>query len=289
MNLAWGYWDPPRNAFTIPFFDHPVAWYGILFVAGFILAYFIINPIFVRFLTNTCHISDPKQTAYFLCDRLCWFIIAGTIIGARLAEVFFYDWPYFRENPLNIIKIWRGGLASHGGVLGVMLALFLFVKYIHRQIPQLKFLTLLDIVAVPSALVACFIRLGNFMNQEIVGIPTNSSWGILFAQPAGSLAAVPRHPVQLYEAIAYLISFFVLWWLWKYRRLDEKPGALVGCLLIFIFSSRFILEFWKAEIDSVLGSTYLHIGQLLSIPFILLGLYLFFRAKKLVQKGSAIR
>lgn len=282
--IGWFYWDPPREAFTIPFINHSIVWYGILFVIGFTLAYFILNPIFARFLSQTQHqskleIKDPKQAAYFLTDRLCWFAVAGTIIGARLGAVLFYDWPYFSQYPLEIFKIWNGGLASHGGVLGVMLALYLYTKYIHKWVPQLTFLHLLDFVAIPSALTACFIRLGNFMNQEIVGTPTDLPWAVLFGHPTDSVAAIPRHPVQLYEAIAYLITFFILWGVWKNQRSDDKPGAIVGLLFIFVFGSRLLIEFWKAQQESILDQSFLQTGQLLSIPFILIGIFLFLRSK----------
>lgn len=291
--LAWFYWDPPLEAFTLPFVNHPVVWYGILFVAGFVLAYFMINPIFVRFLTQYPPSSyakleqifgkekiSPKQMAYVLTDRLCWFVMIGTIVGARLGAVFFYDWPYFRENPLEIFKIWHGGLASHGGTLGVLITLYLYTLYIQRWVPHLTFLRLLDCAAVPTALVACFIRLGNFMNQEILGTPTTMPWGVVFGHPADRSPPMPRHPVQLYEASAYLISFFVLWYLWKKQKKNEQPGFLVGLLFILIFSSRFILEFWKSTQSSMLNLPFLEIGQILSIPFIFLGILLFYRSKK---------
>lgn len=347
--IAWFYWDPPRIAFTLPFIHHPVVWYGILFVTGFILSYFILNPILTRFLIQTRHLSSldikdwptlidklrvpslsalfqfnsfthqqlkqkqkplltpqlqqgildglnhflqsgshnrdelqqilnhtinsPKQTAYFLTDRLCWFIIMGTIIGARLGAVFLYDWQYFRQNPIEIFKVWQGGLASHGGVVGVMLALYLYAKYIQQWIPQLTFLNLLDFVAIPSALTACFIRLGNFMNQEIVGTPTNLPWGVVFGHPTEAVAFVPRHPVQLYEAGAYLVTFFILWRLWKNQPPNKKPGTLIGVLFILIFGSRLILEFWKTTQESILNSSFLQMGQILSIPFIILGIF----------------
>lgn len=291
--LAWFYWDPPLEAFTLPFVNHPVVWYGILFVAGFVLAYFMINPIFVRFLTQYPPSSyakleqifgkekiSPKQMAYVLTDRLCWFVMIGTIVGARLGAVFFYDWPYFRENPLEIFKIWHGGLASHGGTFGVLITLYLYTLYIQRWVPHLTFLRLLDCAAVPTALVACFIRLGNFMNQEILGTPTTMPWGVVFGHPADRSPPMPRHPVQLYEASAYLISFFVLWYLWKKQKKNEQPGFLVGLLFILIFSSRFILEFWKSTQSSMLNLPFLEIGQILSIPFIFLGILLFYRSKK---------
>lgn len=355
--LAWFYWNPPREAFSIPFFDHPVYWYGVLFVTGFVLGYFILNPIFARFLIDSRHLSalditdwpsiletlrtsssplisqlmkqldlsthqqlkqestpaitpalqqgileglnrllqhssvsrseleqlfgkalaTAKQTAYFLTDRLCWFVVIGTIVGARLGLVFFYEWPYFRDHPGDIIKVWQGGLASHGGFLGVIISLYLYLKYMRQWIPQLSFLRLLDYACIPTLLVSCFIRLGNWMNQEILGTPTQLPWGVIFGQPADGSSPIPRHPVQLYEAGAYLLTFFILWALWK-KRLDNRPGALIGLAFIMGFGFRFVLEFWKSTQESVIDSSFLQMGQLLSLPFILVGAAFLWRA-----------
>ncbi|WP_068466519.1 prolipoprotein diacylglyceryl transferase [Candidatus Protochlamydia phocaeensis] len=353
--LAWLYWNPPREAFTVPFIDRPVVWYGILFVTGFILGYFIINPILARFLRQSKHISEidviswplllnhlcssssntlirrlmqqlpsqacrqleqsdsapadntlkaailqsinqvlqdeqiqredleqalpgalatAKQTSYFLADRLCWFIVTGTLVGARLGAVFFYDWPYFKEHPLEIIQVWRGGLASHGGVAGVMLSLYLYILYIRRWVPSLTFLKLLDFVAIPSALAACFIRLGNFMNQEILGTPTTLPWAVVFGHPADGSLPTPRHPVQIYEALVYLATFFLLYGLWKKKGDQLGTGFFVGSLFVLIFSSRFILEFWKSTQESIIQQSTLQMGQWLSIPFVIGGLAL---------------
>lgn len=274
------FWDPHREAFTVPIIDRPVFWYGILFVTGFVLAYFILTPILSRYLSEIqplSSLSTTKKTAYHLTDRMCWFAVGGTVIGARLGEVFFYSWPYFREHPLEIFMIWKGGLASHGGVLGVMLALYLYTLTIRRHIPQLTFVRLIDYVSIPTALTACFIRLGNFMNQEIVGTPTTLPWGIIFGHPAEPVSSIPRHPAQLYEAAAYLLTFIILFSMWKKNPVRKKPGTLVGMMFILIFSSRFIIEFWKTNQESPLvDPTWLQIGQLLSIPFILLGLCLIY-------------
>lgn len=363
--LASFFWDPPREAFVVPFIDRPVFWYGILFVTGFVLGYFVINPFFSRFLNRSHHISkidliDPtlfienlrksrsplalslrqsftssttkellkeeithssptlqflnrllaeinlflknapcsreqiapifgsglapsKQTAYFLGDRLCWFAIAGTIIGARLGEVFFYNWAYYSAHPLEIFKTWEGGLASHGGVLGVVVALFLYWKYIHQWVPELTFLRLLDFVAVPSALVATFIRLGNFMNQEILGTATTLPWGILFGHPEGGGASqVIRHPVQLYEALAYFITFLILWAHEKKQTHSAQGGGTIGLLFILIFGSRFILEFWKSFQPSSFDLPFLQMGQILSLPFIFAGYLLWRNSKKTI-------
>lgn len=353
--IASFYWNPQREAFTVPFFNHPIYWYGILFVIGWVIAYFVANPIFTKFLIDTRQLSSldilnwstltatirtssspiitqllsqmnpaicqsiqqkaepteetkqgilnglnhllkdssisrdnlkelfgsslapPSQTAYYLIDRLCWFAVVGTIIGARLGAVFFYDWPYFREHPIEIFKVWHGGLASHGGFLGVIISLFLYLKFIHRWIPQLSFLRLLDYVAIPTMIVCFFIRLGNFVNQEILGTPTTMPWGIIFGNPDNGSLPIPRHPVQLYEGLVYLSIFFILWTLWK-KGLDQRPGALIGLTFLLGFGSRFILEFWKSTQESILDVSFLQMGQFLSIPFILIGAILVYRA-----------
>ena len=218
--IAWLYWNPPQVAFTLPILDRPIYWYGILFVTGFILGYFLLNPIFRTFLNHSHRltaIANVKQTSYFLTDRLCWFVVLGTLIGARLGHVFFYDWHYFQHHPLEILQIWRGGLASHGGTVGVLLGLYLFVLYVRRWVPTLTYLKLIDMVSIPAALVAGFIRLGNFMNQEILGTPSDLPWAVVFGHAADGSGPLPRHPVQLYEAAAYFLTFALLYQLWKRR------------------------------------------------------------------------
>jgi prolipoprotein diacylglyceryl transferase len=240
-----------------------------------------IQHIFCKALTTN------KQTAYFLTERLCWFAVAGTIIGARLGEVFFYNWPYYYHHPMDIFKIWQGGLASHGGVIGVICGLFIYLKYVQKWLPHLTFLRLLDFVAVPSALVAVFIRLGNFVNQEIIGIPTSHVFGVIFGHAEDGSTPIPRHPVQLYEAFAYFITFIILWNIWKKERDSEKPGGIVGLLFMLIFGSRFVLEFWKSHQSASIDFSHLQMGQLLSIPFIVFGFFLWGRTKKIfVSKKS---
>lgn len=286
--LAWLYWNPPREAFSIPWIDHPVVWYGILFVTGYIIGYFVFVSILTHFLCKTQNIDTTaaKKLAFPLADRLVWFVVAGTLIGARLGAVFFYDWEMFREHPEQILQIWKGGLASHGGVAGVALALYLYTLSIRKSYPQLTFLRVLDYVAIPSAIAACFIRLGNFMNQEIVGTPSTLPWAVVFGNAADGSLPIPRHPVQLYEAIAYLITFFILYRIWKTKGDQLKPGVIVGWLFVLIFSSRIILEFWKNHQDAIIDTSFLQMGQLLSIPFVLIGLYLIFRKEPPLQENS---
>lgn len=356
--LAWLYWDPNRIAFTLPIINRPVAWYGIFFVTGFIIGYFMMIRILIRTLRHSQYLAErdiiswpklitslkeekkmlavfPKELqdrvlatdpdsplsnafrnqileainlelsqpdgkitrenipshfpgaistlrdlALYLTDRLTWFVIAGTLIGARLGHVFFYEWPRYREHPEEIIKIWEGGLASHGGVIGILIALYFFVRYVRNSFPELTFLTLTDRLVIPSALAIVFIRIGNFFNQEILGTPTEQPWGVIFGHPAEGGGGYPRHPVQLYEAGAYLVIFCILLWTWKRYEDLQKRGFLTGLCFVLAFSSRLILEFFKENQGMLFDESMFQTGQYLSIPFIVFGLWLMFRRTK---------
>ncbi|HEV8051238.1 MAG TPA: prolipoprotein diacylglyceryl transferase [Parachlamydiaceae bacterium] len=282
--LAWLFWNPPREAFTIPYFDIAVAWYGILFATGFVVGYFILIPILRTMFTETTKIYprdgiNVNTLATSFADKITWFIVIGTIVGARLGHVLFYDWPYYSANPIEILMIRKGGLASHGGTLGIMLALILFLRWNRKIFPEMTFVKLIDILVIPTAMTVCFIRLANFFNQEILGNPTNQPWGIIFGHAADGSAPIPRHPVQLYEALAYLATFIVLYLLWKVKGTSLKPGILSGLFFIFVFGSRFFIEYLK-EPQSVIDSAGLHMGQYLSIPFILMGIGLLFMPER---------
>lgn len=351
--LAWFYWNPPRDFFVIPFIDHPVKIYGVCFVAGFIISYFILaamfkqkllassllqerdieswdalikhlhaaaddpelktTPLFehldkknkAELLQLKCHqepcqklksallnsinhstikysrdslekllpdcLVTAKQWGYLLTDRLTWFVVLGTIIGARLGDVFFYDWPHYKDNLWRILMVWNGGLASHGGVIGIMIGVYLYYRWVLKPFPEFSFISLLDMIAVPSGLAACFIRIGNFFNQEILGPETRVPWAIIFGAPFDGSPAVPRHPTQLYEAAVYLMIFFLMSYLWKTRSTKFKPGTLCGILFICLFTFRFLLEFLKNPQSNLIDESFLQMGQYLSIPFILFG------------------
>lgn len=209
--------------------------------------------------------------ATYLADRLTWFVVAATVIGARLGHVFFYDWPHYREAPLDIFKVWEGGLASHGGTIGIMLALYLYLRMIRGRFPEFTFIGLLDILCVPTALVAVCIRIGNFFNQEIVGPVTTMPWAIIFQHPSEDSVILPRHPAQLYEAIAYLFTFCVLYRIWKTKGENLRQGLLIGLFMIMVFGSRFLIEFLKMPQSMVIDESWLNMGQYLSLPFIALG------------------
>lgn len=273
--IAWLYWNPERVVFTIPIIDRPIVWYGLWFVLGFAVGYAIVLPMFKRKLQQTRTLSKPlNDLALYLVDRLTWFVVAGTIIGARLGHVFFYDWPRYQHHLGDIFKVWEGGLASHGGAVGVLLALFLYQRMIRKNFPEFTYIALLDILVVPTAFVACCIRIGNFFNQEILGTPTTVPWAVIFGNPADGSPLEPRHPVQLYEAGVYLFTFFLLGYLWKYKSEKLRPGMLSGLFFILVFVSRFFLEFLKAPQSLMIDESFMQTGQYLSIPCIIFGIWL---------------
>ena len=202
-------WNPDRVLVSLG----PVSiyWYGLLFVAGFLLGYWI--------MTWICKRENYPSGEL---DSLLIYLFVGTIVGARLGHVFFYEPQYFLAQPIEILKIWKGGLASHGGAIGLLLS-FAFFIYMH---PRNNVLWLMDRLCIPTALTAVFIRCGNFMNSEIVGVPTGSDYGVIFRQ-AHEYNSVPCHPVQLYEAAAYLFVFLLLFAGYLFNK-HKKAGRPLG-------------------------------------------------------------
>lgn len=266
-------WDPSRELIRIPGLDYPIVWYGLFFALGFWFAYLFMRRQVSYLMTG--EMGRPVKAATSYMDRLLCYTIAGALIGARLAEVFFYDWPYYSLYPGEILKVWRGGLASHGGAVGVVLALLFFYWRRGREERTISFWKLLDLVLVAAMLTATCIRIGNFFNQEILGVPSQLPWAILFLHPVGGGAPVPRHPVQLYESAFYLLTFIGLCLL---RRLDWvrlRDGLTSGITFTWLFLFRFAVEFVKEEQSALMQSeSWLVMGQILSIPFILFGVAL---------------
>lgn len=271
-------WDPDPIAFYLPYFNIPIFIYGVCFVTGFYLGYLLL----IRMMRK--ELGEPLATESV--DKLTWFVVAGTVIGARLGHVIFYDLDRYIANPWLILNTREGGLASHGGTIGVILALFLFQKFYFSKKTSLNFLNLLDRVVVPTALTACWIRIGNFFNQEIVGTPSDLPWAVLFGHPADGLYPVPRHPSQLYEALLYLATFFLVYFLYTRTALKLKAGCLTGIFFICVFGGRFIVEFTKEVQGSIIDQSFLQAGQWLSIPFVLLGIVLIFQSYYPLFKGS---
>lgn len=268
-------WNPSEIAFEVGSFA--VRWYSLLWCVGLAAAYFIVSALYRR-----QQIPREKFEPLFL---YCFF---GILIGARLGHCLFYEAGYFLQHPIEMFLPvredpdggWRctgyAGLASHGGTLGLILALWLYVRK-----TGINILRILDNIAIATPITACCIRLGNLMNSEIVGKYTGTDWGFVFANnwnPVLHQAEnLPRHPAQLYEAIAYLIIFLIGLWLYRHYRERVGTGFFFGYCLATIFTFRFFVEFckevqepWEQSMQSLIG---MNQGQLLSLPFILLGFY----------------
>lgn len=223
-----------------------------------------------------------KKKAVMITDRLTIYMILATVVGARLGHFFFYEHPIdYLTNPIELFRVWEGGLASHGAVIAIILAMFLFSYRIRSKTEELNWLRLLDFVSVPTALAGSFIRLGNFFNQEILGTPSNLPWAVVFGTPADHSIPIPRHPVQIYESLFYLAVFFLLW------RLTYRPafllakGKLVGLFLILVFGFRFLIEYLKTEQSNIVSlASDLTMGQYLSIPAIAAGFLFYFWKRK---------
>lgn len=273
LRLMWWHWDPRPDLVYIPWLERPIMWYGVLFVLGFVLGYWMFIPLLMSELRKSLGTPEStlRQEACALTDRLLLYVLAGTLVGARLGHVFFYNWPTYRDHWLDIFKIWEGGLASHGGTAGILLALMVFRYRIAVRYPTLTFVTLIDLICIPTALAACCIRLGNFVNQEILGYPSLLPWAVIFGHPADGSLPEPRHPVQLYEAAVYLTIFLALLALRRYYRSYLPSGAIGGIFFLLVFGSRIILEQYKAPLSQVIDESYWTAGQYLSLPFLALG------------------
>lgn len=241
-----------------------VRWYGIMFVIGFILGFNIVARMFR-------HEGAPEK---WLGTLLVYCIVA-TIIGARLGHVFFYAWDYYSQHPIEILYTWEGGLASHGGTIGLIIAVILFSIFTTRRTPFWTY----DRLVIAIALVGALIRIGNLMNHEIYGHPTDLPWGFRFITNLGPwmagvqepLYSLPSHPTQIYEALCYIGLFVLLMWMYWKKNAGERPGLIFGIFFIILFGTRFLIEFIKnPQEDFEIGMT-LNMGQLLSIPFILMG------------------
>lgn len=233
-----------------------VRWYGLMFAIGFWIGYNIMYKIFR-------HEGAPER---WLGVLFLW-VAAGTVIGARLGHVFFYEWDHYSAHPSEIIAIWQGGLASHGGTIGIMIAVFLFSIITTKRNPLWTF----DRLVIPIALVGAMIRFGNLMNSEIYGHPTTMPWGFIFVH-GHEYPGLPCHPTQLYESACYLALFVLLMWMYWKKNAERRPGLIFGVFFTVLFSCRFLIEFVKNPQVGFEADMTLNMGQLLSIPFILIGI-----------------
>lgn len=253
-NLTWGI-DP--EIFSLG----PIAprWYGLLFAGAFVSGYIFGVRLW----------KDAGRKVEEMESILTW-ILVGTVIGARLGHVIFYDPSYYLRNLDQVLAVWNGGLASHGAAIGIVLAMY----YLAKKTPKMSFWWLADRVVIPTAIGGAFIRTGNFFNSEIYGHETDLPWGIIFTNLPGPLGMVPRHPTMLYEAILCIAVFAVLWWIYKKYKNAPPEGSLFGTFLILLFTGRFFLEYTKIPQANFAADWAFNMGQLLSIPLVLIGVYI---------------
>ena len=247
-----------------------IRWYGLFFAIGFIVGYSMMDRMFRH-----------EQLNVKWLDSLFVYVVVAMVIGARLGHCLFYEWDVYSQHPIEILKIWKGGLASHGGAIGILIAIWIY----SRRVTHRSMLFTLDRLVVPVALVAAFIRTGNLMNHEIYGHETSLPWGFRFVENlpqwmagAEPIFTAPSHPTQIYEALCYLLLFGLLLYLYWRRNAEEREGLIFGTFLIGTFLSRFLIEFIKNDQVAFEASMTLNMGQWLSIPFVIAGVWLVVRA-----------
>lgn len=276
MNDNLIHWNVDPEIFWITD-SFPLKYYGLFWILGLILGYYIVQSIYKK---------EGVPTEQL--EQLASYIFVGILLGARLGHCLFYDFEYYSEHLLEIVLPIREvngsyqfsgfqGLASHGGVVGAIIAIAYYWKKTKTNL-----LWMLDRVSIGGTVTAAFIRLGNLMNSEIYGKPTDGSWGFVFERDD----LIPRHPTQLYEAVAYLVIFAVLAFLYRKRTATTRNGLLVGMLFILLFSARFIIEFFKENQVGFEDTMTLNMGQWLSVPFVVFGLLLVFRKDNRVAKET---
>ncbi|MDR2138245.1 MAG: prolipoprotein diacylglyceryl transferase [Tannerella sp.] len=271
MTVAEITWTVDPAIFSVG--SREIRWYALAFAIGFTVGYKIVKRMWIR---------EEIPPAWL--EPLLYYTVAGTVIGARLGHCLFYSPDYYLANPVEILKMWEGGLASHGGVLGIMVAIWFYSRNVSHQ----NMLWTFDKLVVPTGLVAALIRLGNLMNHEIYGHPTDLPWGFRFIENlhawrqegAEPLFSAPSHPTQIYEALCYLFTFALCMWLYFRKDAWKRQGFIFGLFLICIFTARFLIEFLKNDQEAFEAGMALNMGQWLSIPFILAGLFFVRRAFK---------
>lgn len=273
MNYLAITWDPSLGI-NLGFFT--IRWYSLMFVSAFLLGLHLMKKIFIK-----------DEIPVEKLDTLFMYTFISMLIGMRLGDVFFYSWDYYQDHLLEIVLPFKQvngswkftgftGFASHGAAISIILAMFFYAKK-HLQKP---WLFILDRLAIMVALSGLFIRMGNFFNSEIVGKATGSDFGVIFKANGEDFA---RHPTQIYEAISYLALFFVMWYLYWKTTIKQKTGFLFGLFMTVLWLMRFLIEFLKEEQAEGREEGFFNLfntGQVLSIPLILIGLWLMFRTAK---------
>ena len=279
-----------------------VRWYGLLWALGFLIGYFIMKRIYQR-----------EKMAEDALDKLLIYMLVSTVVGARLGHCLFYEPDYYLSNPLKIFAVWEGGLASHGGAIGILIGLWLYVRNYNKSkkekndLQHINYIWILDRIVVAVCLVGALIRVGNVINHEIYGTPTSLPWGFVFMRGAEQFCGtvdnytacnawdapcpptewLPCHPTGLYEAFFCLVAMGILLWMYYKRDLGHKqPGLMFGTFLVIIFGSRICIEFLKNVQVEFERNMVFDMGQWLSVPFVIIGIgmivWSFVNRKKLV-------
>lgn len=285
MILNYITWNLDPVAFSVG--PLQVRWYGICWALGFLLGYLLMNKVYKK-----------ERMPEGSLDSLLIYMLVSTVIGARLGHCLFYEPDYYLAHPLEILKIWEGGLASHGGAIGILIGLWLYVRRFNKSTKKEKtdkqhitYLWILDRIVIPVCLVGALIRVGNVCNSEIYGTPTSLPWGFVFVRgfeqfhgPDGAL--LPCHPTGLYEAFFCILDMVLLLWMFHRGLGDKRPGLMFGTFLIIIFGSRICIEFLKnVQVDFEKNMMF-DMGQWLSVPFVLVGIVMIvlaFRKRRDVQ------
>ena len=271
MVLNYITWNVDPVAFSLGSLQ--VRWYGICWALGFLFGYLLMNKVYKK-----------EKMPEGELDSLLIYMLVSTVIGARLGHCLFYEPEYYLSHPVEILKIWEGGLASHGGAIGILIGLWLYVRRFNRKTDKKKgekaritYLWMLDRIVIPVCLVGAFIRLGNVFNSEIYGTPTTLPWGFVFVRGneqffGANGELLPCHPTGLYEAFFCIVTMFLLLWMFFKRDLgDKRPGLMFGTFLIIIFGSRIAIEFLKnVQVDFEKNMMF-DMGQWLSVPFVVVG------------------
>lgn len=283
MILNFITWDINPEIFRIGSFA--VRWYGLLWAIGIWLALVIVQKLLLY---------EKYPQAWV--DKLFIYTVIGTVVGARLGHCFFYEWKplaepvtflgitfkygnYYLTHPLELLAVWHGGLASHGGAIGIIIAIILYDKNVSKK----GFIWVLDRLVIGAAVTGACIRLGNLMNSEIYGSATSLPWGFIFVRNGQT---EPMHPTQIYEALYCLVTFAFTWWLYWKKEAYKKTGLIYGIFLLGIFGTRFLLEFIKLDQEAFESGMILNMGQILSLPFIFWGIWLVYNA---LTKENVVR
>jgi phosphatidylglycerol---prolipoprotein diacylglyceryl transferase len=269
LELLYITWD--MNPSVIPSWNMP-RWYGLMWALGFYLGYMVLNRMY-----------KAEQAPVNWMDKTFFYVLIAGILGARLGHCLFYQPDYYLAHPVEILKIWEGGLASHGGAFGIILAVY----FLNRNVIHQSMLYILDRLVVPTALAGCLIRLGNLFNHEIVGAPSDAPWAFWFTLNDPGIP-VPRHPAQLYEAICYLLIFVLLMYLYWRTNASQLKGFITGMFFITCFGSRFLIEFIKEDQVDFESGMLINMGQILSLPLILFGIYLVAKQIRSLKSGGPV-